>query len=238
MFATPSSIEKCLTISDGAQLCTLTYKGCVLEPHELRPTDLNKLFHNSYCDDGHLRYQGQVWVVNAEGEDLVFHGRDVDADDRDVIKEYISDRLTAYVVEHSEGIKLAQELVDVTGGAAMFTDTVTSTIASLKGQAREVPPEFWQEVIDAAESDRAEWLELIASLYLTHYTKDELLGLINFHKSDLGRKVLATTPAITNDCLVLGQRYAASIAAQVAQKLEDDKNNFDTIGTAIDKTVN
>jgi hypothetical protein len=60
----------------------------------------------------------------------------------------------------------------------------------------------------------------IAAIYATHFTHDEVRGLLAFYETDLGRKVVRALPAITQESALVGQRWAVQRMPAIVAELE------------------
>lgn len=55
---------------------------------------------------------------------------------------------------------------------------------------------------------KADYLHIIAGLYATHYTREDLRGLIAFYQSDLGKKVVEAGRQMQDDIFRLSSEWA------------------------------
>jgi hypothetical protein len=105
-------------------------------------------------------------------------------------------------------------------GTAKVSMQVVSTIfASFKKQLPNVPTEFWDECIK--EFSPQEMIDLVAPIYAKYYTEDELVQLIQFYKTPLGKKVIETLPMITQDSYSAGEEWGRKIAEKVQKRLKE-----------------
>lgn len=62
------------------------------------------------------------------------------------------------------------------------------------------------------------YLDEVAVLYTKHYSLDELRQLNAFYEGPLGKKVIDTTPLITQQSIVMGQAWGGKIARGALEK--------------------
>lgn len=219
MFSIPRSIENSFQVLEGIRTCTLRYKGCVADS-DVSPADrLAQVFPN--LDGQNLLHDGKTWKVYTEGVDLVFSSTELDKDQILEFKGYVNDLLKTHVLIDTERVELARTLVDVTNADSLITETVNATVASFSNQLDAIGEHYVQDLLNSTELGRHEWIESLASVYATYYNKRELLDLIEFYRSDLGKKMISLTPAITKDCVTLAQNYAVILEGKMKERIDN-----------------
>ena len=63
---------------------------------------------------------------------------------------------------------------------------------------------------------------LYADIYERHYTQEEIVGLINYFESPLGRKSVKVNPQITQESIGLSQAYFESLSKEVMEELFEE----------------
>lgn len=81
-----------------------------------------------------------------------------------------------------------------------------------------VPEEVWTEFKKEFSSNS--FMDELAPIYKKHYTDEEILQLVDFYKSPLGKKTLEVTPAITTESMAVGQKAGQEAMQKVMEKLE------------------
>jgi uncharacterized protein len=83
------------------------------------------------------------------------------------------------------------------------------------------PESFWatarQEFIKAGKRELG---FLLAPVYKKHFSHDELLELIGFYESGIGKKLAASTPAILEESMQAGAKLGERVGKLVIEKLE------------------
>lgn len=81
-----------------------------------------------------------------------------------------------------------------------------------------VPSEVWEEFKKEFTSESM--MDEIAPIYAKYYTEAELLALIDFYNSPIGKKTLEVTPAITQESMVVGQKKGQEVMGRIIEKLQ------------------
>ena len=111
------------------------------------------------------------------------------------------------------------KLLDLTGSAKMglqMASLVSGQILDgLKQGNPDVPPRAIEVAKELLNQEFAKAFESpegltpqIVTLYAKHFTHEEVLGLIRFYETDLGRKTIATMPQVMQEAVVVGQQWA------------------------------
>lgn len=112
---------------------------------------------------------------------------------------------------------LARELIRITGSANVSQQMVEAMSAQLKPAFPTVPNELWEEFFAAFDSE--EFVELSIPIFLKHYSRDDLAGLVEFYRTPLGQRVVKATPAIMQESFAVGSAWGQQKAAEIIEKL-------------------
>jgi hypothetical protein len=113
----------------------------------------------------------------------------------------------------------AKELLEMTGSGKVGVQVMNNMISAFKTKLPNVPVEFWDEI--SKEVNPEGLIELVAPIYAKYYTNDELLQLLEFYKSPLGKKVIANMPLITQDSYQIGEEWGRKIGERVERRLKE-----------------
>lgn len=94
--------------------------------------------------------------------------------------------------------------------------------ASLPGQRRSnprIPAVFWDRFIAEARARRGEFVDLIGVVYDRHFSSEEIRQLLDFYDTPLGRKLLATQPAVAQESIEAGQLWGQRVGAEIVAQL-------------------
>ena len=136
---------------------------------------------------------------------------------------------TAAPAPSAEALAAAKELVTTMHLVDQFKALMPAILQSLKPaivQGRSgVDRDFdslTPVILDSFQARYSELSDAMAVVYANNFTADDLRNLITFYKSPLGQKMLEKTPALTKQSLVAGQRFGASVAADLRQKIIEE----------------
>lgn len=131
-----------------------------------------------------------------------------------------------------------RQLMDVMGatqqGAQMASAMATQTLETL----RRAQPDMPERAVAIVEQTLREEFpkmfegpdgltEQLVAIYASHFTRDDVRGLLAFYRSDLGKKTLTTMPTILRETLQAGQRTAERKVPRMMellqQRLKDER---------------
>jgi hypothetical protein len=111
-----------------------------------------------------------------------------------------------------------RKLLTLTDARGVFRHALESQINSMKTNAKQIPPKFWEEILKAVDADK--FIELLIPVYDKHFSNDELEGLIAFYETPLGKKLVSTMLPIMTESAAAGDKYGQQIATQVIEKMK------------------
>jgi hypothetical protein len=124
------------------------------------------------------------------------------------------------------------KLMEITGSAKIghqVGSMMTQQMLQLyKSQHPDAPARSFEIVQEVAEKELTAAFEgpeglqaQIIPLYARHFTQEDVRGLIAFYQSPLGQKAIGVMPALMQDSMSLGQKWAATIGPRVQKDVED-----------------
>ncbi|MDR1626179.1 MAG: DUF2059 domain-containing protein [Spirochaetia bacterium] len=99
--------------------------------------------------------------------------------------------------------------------AVQIFDMVIPQIAQL---APNVPQNVWDMFREKIDAD--DFAKLCIAIYDRHFSHEEILALIEFYESPLGRRLVEETPGITQDSMAAGQEWGMRLGQQIMLELE------------------
>ncbi len=81
-----------------------------------------------------------------------------------------------------------------------------------------VPYEMWQKIKE--KIDTTEITATVIQIYSNHYTNEEILQLIEFYQTPIGKKLLSESPSILRESLEAGIAWGKRISLQIKQELQ------------------
>jgi len=140
---------------------------------------------------------------------------------------------------HSETINLSPEkradiikLVKMTGAMSIMSQVI-NTISSnmvdslITASGRRVP-ERATEIMKAEitnvwdqEIKSEKVFDYFVPIYDKYYSEKEIKALIDFYKTDLGRKLVKVLPYFTQECMIAGKKWGESIAPIAIERITE-----------------
>lgn len=116
--------------------------------------------------------------------------------------------------------QLALELLQVTGGADMARQAMQMMSVQMRPMFPTVPEALWSELLDSFDAD--ELSELVVPIYLKHFSREELAGLLEFYRSPLGQRMIESMPLIMRESMAIGTAWGRQKAMEIIQRLEKE----------------
>ena len=120
----------------------------------------------------------------------------------------------------AQKVKLVRQLISMTGSDRVGEQVMQALIAQFRQTFTNVPAEYWNGLGSKVQID--ELLDQIVPLYTKHFSEAELKELIAFYDSPVGKKVIATLPAIAQESMLVGQTWGQKKAAEILARLKAD----------------
>jgi len=110
-------------------------------------------------------------------------------------------------------------LLELSGTGKIAKQLMESVIASYKKTLPDVPSEFWDEVNKEIKAEA--FVELVTPIYMKHFSDEDILQLITFYKSPIGKKLIEKTPLIMQDSQPVGEEFGKVISEKVIGRLTE-----------------
>ncbi|TXJ28877.1 MAG: DUF2059 domain-containing protein [Chitinophagaceae bacterium] len=110
-----------------------------------------------------------------------------------------------------------KSLLEVMGSGKLGVQMMENLIAVYKKSLPEVPDQFWKEFMSEVNSDTL--INLMVPIYSKHFTDEEVVGLIEFYKGPLGKKIVEKIPLITQESYMVGEAWGKKLSEQAIKKL-------------------
>lgn len=111
-----------------------------------------------------------------------------------------------------------KELMQLTGAANLGIQMMKNMIVEFQKLAPHVDSTFWQDFMKEVDVDEME--NMVIPIYQQHFSASDVDGLIAFYRSELGRKVVAKLPLVTQECYRIGQQYGEKLGKRVVERLK------------------
>lgn len=115
-----------------------------------------------------------------------------------------------------------KKLMQISGTEVAYKGALNQMISLFKQQQSSAPQEFWDEFATEVNKDAiSQLINLILPIYQKHLTEADLLGIIAFYESPVGKKFAEKTPLVTQESMLAGQEWGKQIGEKVVNKLKD-----------------
>lgn len=126
--------------------------------------------------------------------------------------------------KHEDTIKLI-ELLGLQNTAKSIFPQI---ISALKPQFPQVPDKFWAEFQSASNLQKC--IDFYVEAYETHFSHEEIKGMIQFYSTPLGKKIMSTMPIIMQESMDMGKKMGMALQKQIEK--ESSKSNNSTFSRA------
>lgn len=108
-------------------------------------------------------------------------------------------------------------MLDATGSLPSAKLVLDQLLGTFRQTMPQVPGEFWDRVAQRITVE--DMIGELAAVYERHFSHDEILALLGFYESELGRKLATAQPKLTEEGMAVGQAWGERVAAQVMADL-------------------
>lgn len=112
-----------------------------------------------------------------------------------------------------------KRLLELTGARKLGVQVAQALVNSFKQNGSTAPDEFWDEFLKEMDSDTL--INMTVPIYEKYYSDAEIKQLIDFYRSDIGKKVVLVTPMIMQESMQLGQTWGKDIAEKLQSRLRE-----------------
>jgi uncharacterized protein len=111
-----------------------------------------------------------------------------------------------------------RKLLKITGSGELGTQVMAQMIGNMKKAMPQVPEKFWGDFMKEVHTD--ELVDLIVPVYDRNLTQGDVTELIHFYESPTGKKFVSMLPKITQESMVVGEKWGRELAMKVMVKLQ------------------
>jgi uncharacterized protein len=110
-------------------------------------------------------------------------------------------------------------LLKLTRADQLGTQVADAMIAQFKATMPNIPNDFWDAFRDEMKPE--ELVDLVVPIYAKHFTQDDIRGLIAFHKTPLGQKLIDKQPLIMQESMATGRLWGMRLGQRAMQKIRE-----------------
>jgi hypothetical protein len=109
------------------------------------------------------------------------------------------------------------KLLRISGSEKLADQIMNAMIPQFQQLIPEIPNVFWIRFSEKLNID--ELLYACIPVYDKYYTHDEVKQLIAFYESSLGEKLVEVTPLLTQETMVIGQKWGEKLGQDIVNEL-------------------
>ncbi|MEI6168668.1 MAG: DUF2059 domain-containing protein [bacterium] len=117
------------------------------------------------------------------------------------------------------------KMLQLTGTEKLLEGIKTHMISGLKTSMPKIPEAFWSKF--ETKMDMGSLTEQIIPLYDKYYTLEDLKAINSFYQSQVGQKVLSTSPQIFQESVAIGQKWGEKMGKEASDEFEKELGNKD-----------
>ena len=77
-------------------------------------------------------------------------------------------------------------------------------------------------MLELVDKRSADLIEATATVYVRHFTVEEMRQLTAFYRQPVGQKLLEKLPAITQEALIVGQKFGQAVAVELQGRIVEE----------------
>jgi hypothetical protein len=120
--------------------------------------------------------------------------------------------------EETQKQKDIRKLLKITGSGELGTQVMNQMVGSMKKAMPQVPEKFWGDFMKEVRTE--ELVDLIVPIYDRNLGHDDVKELIKFYETPTGKKFVSVLPKITQESMVVGEKWGRDLAERVIKKLQ------------------
>jgi hypothetical protein len=114
-----------------------------------------------------------------------------------------------------------RSLMEISGELENMRKGMDIVLDQMKSSDANLPDAYFGEFRSALASD--ELPSLLVKIYDHYFTHEQILELIEFYKTPLGKALVEKTPQVQADAMAVGQRWAAETSQEIMSRIMPTK---------------
>jgi hypothetical protein len=110
------------------------------------------------------------------------------------------------------------KLLEALNTKELATQVFDMLIPQMAKLVPNVPQNVWDMFKEKLDVD--DFVKLYVAIYDRHFSHEEILALIRFYESPLGRRLVEETPGITRDSMSAGQEWGMRLGQKIMLELK------------------
>ena len=135
-------------------------------------------------------------------------------------------QVTTIPSEHDNAIRL---LIEETGALEIGTQFAEAVVIqmsqNLRQAQRDIDPRAFDIIRDEVlttiteQMESGSFEELIVPIYAKYFSLEEVLELLAFYRTELGRKTIAVMPTLTQESMEAGQAWGMALGPTIGRRV-------------------
>jgi len=140
---------------------------------------------------------------------------------RPAAAQNIDPALEADITRLMDLLNVSQNVEQLSGiMAQQIAASIRSTHPDASPRVLTIVTEAIKTKFAASFGGREGLLARVVPIYAKYYTREDIQALIAFYQSDVGRKAIATMPAVFQESMTIGQQWAIETLPQIQREVE------------------
>ena len=128
------------------------------------------------------------------------------------------DKVNAATNKKQEDIKHLFKIME--GGLnKMGSQMLTPIISRYKEKHKDIPDKYWDDLFKEMFNDI---MKFMIPRYEKHFTHEDIKGLIKFHESPLGKKMIRVQPLIMKEMMPKITKWSKTLSKKIKDKLKKE----------------
>lgn len=116
-------------------------------------------------------------------------------------------------------------MLRLTGMQKLMDQMKSQMLTGLRNQMQDVPEEFWTRF--EKKLDVNELIEKLIPIYDKYYSLEDLRAVNAFYASEVGQRLVATLPKITQESMAVGMEWGKRIGEQAEREAREELKKKD-----------
>ena len=113
-----------------------------------------------------------------------------------------------------------RRILEVTKTADLILTTMEAGLPAQRAANPAIPAVFWDRFAARARAESPSLIDSLVPVYDGLFTIEELKELVRFYETPLGKRLIAATPALSREAMMVGQRWGFVIGQQIGEQLQ------------------
>jgi hypothetical protein len=134
--------------------------------------------------------------------------------------------VAAQTAPSSANVQLAREVVVASGATRAFEGVIPSILQQSLNVFVQQNPDLQKDLVEALkaigpgfEKRTTEIIDIIASVYATRFSQQELKELLTFYQSAVGKKFVTLLPNVLEESFIKTQEWGGKLSEEIVQTM-------------------